>query len=404
MENRSDKKDTSSDKRELHQARQGASNLGAPHLPEMLLNIEDYHKVAKTKLTKPAYHYYANGADDQVTLKDNTESFKDIRLRPRVLVDVSNINTKTNLLSGRHTIDFPIMIAPCAMQGMAWPHGNDNRGAERATARAAASMNTLMVVSSFSTTSMQEVIQPVRKDHPNAALWYQLYVVKDRKLTEDMVKKAEKCGYGAIVVTVDASGIGNREPEIREHFKLPQNLSLPNLIVKTKDGETHSDVFSSVIDPSLNWKDVDWLRSVTHLPIIVKGILSSEDAVLAVKHGCAAIIVSNHGARQLDMVQSTIDALPSIVDAVKDCGVDIYVDGGIRRGTDVLKCICMGAKAVLVARPILWGLTVDGEEGVKKVLGLLKKEFEKAMMLCGIQDVKDCNRDYLLRYNKYSKL
>lgn len=358
----------------------------------MLLSVEDYHKVAKKKLSKLAYDYYASGSDDQVTLADNIKSFKKIKLLPRVMVDVSKINTKVSLLDGKHMIDFPILIAPTAMQGLAYPHGNDNTGAERATARAAASLNTVMVVSTYSTTSMNEIIEPVKKQKPDATLWYQVYVLRDRNVTASMIEKAEKCGYSAIVVTVDAPGLGNRESDKRNKFGLPPHLTYPNIMIPNKQA-THGDFFAGTIDPALNWNDIKWLKSITKLPIIVKGIMVPQDAILAVAHGASAIIVSNHGARQLDTVESTINALPAIVKAVP--GVDVYVDGGIRRGTDVLKCLCMGAKAVLIGRPVLYGLAVNGEEGVKDILSMLKRELELAMVLCGIDDVRKCNNDYI---------
>jgi 4-hydroxymandelate oxidase len=300
------------------------------------------------------------------------------------------------------------------MHGLANPHGEDNTGAERATARAASAHNTLMVVSTYSTTAMDEIISPIRK-HSNSPFWYQLYVLKNREATKIMVTKyvstfshvtqcrAEKIGYSAIVVTVDAPGIGNRELDVRNNFGLPPGLSYPNIILEKKQGESHKDFFGDAIDPSLTWTDIKWLKSITTLPVIVKGIMTKEDAVLAVLHGASGIVVSNHGARQLDTVMATIDALPAIVKAVKEYNVDVYVDGGIRRGTDVLKCLCLGAKAVLIARPILWGLAVDGEKGVYEILRILRKELESAMVLAGITDVKDCKPAYVYRERK-SKL
>jgi isopentenyl diphosphate isomerase/L-lactate dehydrogenase-like FMN-dependent dehydrogenase len=282
------------------------------------------------------------------------------------------------------------------MHGLAYPHGDDNSGAERATARAAAKHNTLMIVSTYATTHMEEIIQPVQK-YSKSPFWYQLYVLKDRKITEFMVTNAEKLGYSAIVVTVDAPSIGNRELDARNSFGLPPGLTYPNVMMAKKEGITHKDFAQDAIDPSLSWKDIQWLKSITRLPIIIKGIMTKEDAILAVHHGASAIIVSNHGARQLDTVMATIDALPSITRAVKEYGIDVYVDGGIRRGTDVLKCLCLGAKAVLVARPILWGLAVDGEKGVFDVIQILRKELETAMVLAGIPDVKNCTSAQVYR-------
>ncbi|KAL0479558.1 (S)-2-hydroxy-acid oxidase [Acrasis kona] len=365
--------------------------------PKMLLNVQDYHNQARATLTRNAYDYYASGADDQLTLAENQNYYAKIKLLPKVFIDVSNINTKVSLFNNTQSIDFPVIIAPTAMQRMAHADG------ELATARAAASLKTIMCTSTLSTTKLEEIInQPEVAD--TGCMWYQLYILKDRDFTKTLVQRAEASGFKALVVTVDAPRLGNRESDHRNKFSLPDGLSLANLmddLKKNGEGQTTSALnhyFKNQIDASLTWDDLDWLRGITSLPIIAKGVITPEDAIKAHEKGCAGIVVSNHGARQLDTAISTIEALPAISHALKSINstCDIFVDGGIRRGTDILKALCLGAKAVLVGRPVLWGLAVNGEQGVKEVLTILKKEFELACMLCGINGTEKCSNDFLL--------
>jgi isopentenyl diphosphate isomerase/L-lactate dehydrogenase-like FMN-dependent dehydrogenase len=232
----------------------------------------------------------------------------------------------------------------------------------------------------------EEYRHQIKTNYPRSTsqLWYQLYIVQNRQYTQRLIERAERCGYKAIVLTVDLCVVGNRECDDSSDF--------------AKTYRTPS------YDAAVSWKDLDWIRSITSLPLILKGIMHPDDARQAVKYGVQGIIVSNHGGRQLDTCQSAIDALPDIINAVRDENhqIEVYVDGGVRRGTDILKALALGAKAVLIGRPVLWGLAVDGEQGVKNVLEILKKEFRLAMMLCGCQTVDDIRKNDLIVVNNYN--
>lgn len=363
----------------------------------VLLNLEDYHQVAKEKLTKMAYDYYRSGADDELTLQENTAAFRRIKLRPKAFVDVSNHSVNPNscsvtLLNGQTTCSLPILIAPTAMHRLADEHG------ELSTARAAVRANTVMILSTLSTTRIEDVArehQQALKEYPTSTsqLWFQLYILKDREFTKRLVNRAENAGFRALVLTVDACRFGNREADHRNGLRLPEHLQLENLKdagLKKAQGEHVSalnDYIANNLDESLTWSDIKWLRQISRLPIIVKGIITGEDAQLAVQAGVDGIVVSNHGARQVDTAVTTIEALPEVVAAVRSMRdkkkVDIYIDGGIRRGTDVLKALILGADAVLIGRPVLWGLTVGGCQGVVNVFEILKRELKLALMLCG---------------------
>jgi isopentenyl diphosphate isomerase/L-lactate dehydrogenase-like FMN-dependent dehydrogenase len=365
---------------------------GKPVDADQLLNVQDYQNLARSQLNRSTYEHFANGSDDQITLAENQAYYAKIKLLPRVFVDVSHIDTKISLLNGSQAINFPVMIAPISSQNLLNPDG------EKATARAAASLGTIMCTSTLSATRLEQIVS--QPDVSNA-LWYQLYILRDRQFTKQLIQKVESAGYKALVVTVDAPLPGNRESEHRNKSNLPEGVTLGNLLQDLKNLEFEKDN-DMQIDASLTWDDLDWLHSITKLPILVKGILTPYDALLALKKGCSGIIISNHGARQIDTAISTIEALPAIVKALRmatntqDLPIDVYVDGGIRRGTDVLKALCLGAKAVFVGRPIAWGLAANGEQGVKDVLSILKKEFELACMLCGITSITDCNESFVL--------
>jgi len=369
-----------------------------PRSSRILLNVEDYHQAAKEKLPKMAYDYYRSGADDEITLQENISAYRRIKLRPRVFVDVSHHSTNPNscsvtLLNGQATCSFPVLIAPTAMHRMA-----DDAG-ECSTARAAVRANTVMILSTLSTARIEDVArehQQALKEYPTSTsqLWFQLYILKDREFTTRLVHRVEKAGFRALVVTVDACRFGNREIDHRNGFRLPENMQLENLHdagLKQAQGGDHvsalNDFIARNLDASLTWSAIKWLRQISRLPIIVKGIMTSEDAQLAVQAGVDGIVVSNHGARQVDTTSSTIEVLPEIVAAVrgiqKGKKIDIYIDGGIRRGTDILKALALGANAVLIGRPILWGLAAGGCQGVVDILEVFKREFKLAMMLCG---------------------
>eukprot|EP00249_Psilotum_nudum_P009409 c21917_g1_i2 orf=561-1670(-) len=352
-----------------------------------VVNVSEYEQLAKEKLPKMVYDYYASGAEDQFTLKENRSAFERIRFRPRVLIDVSKVDPSITVLGSK--ISMPIMVAPTAMQRMAHPDG------ELAVARAAASAGTIMTLSSWATSSVEEVAST-----GPGIRFFQLYVYKNRNVVAQLVRRAENAGFKAIALTVDTPRLGRRESDIKNRFNLPRHLTLKNFegldlgkVDKTDDSGLASYV-AGQIDRSLSWKDVKWLQSITKLPILVKGILTAEDTRLAINAGMAGIIVSNHGARQLDYVPATILALEEVVAAAQG-RVPVFLDGGIRRGTDVLKALALGASGVFVGRPVVFGLSVDGEAGVRKVLQILQDEFELAMSLAGCCTVKDINRSHV---------
>jgi isopentenyl diphosphate isomerase/L-lactate dehydrogenase-like FMN-dependent dehydrogenase len=351
-----------------------------------LVNVFDYEQLAQEQLSQPAFDYIAGGADDEITLRRNREAFQRIQLLPRALVDVSKVDLSTIVLGQR--IEMPVLIAPVAVQRLAHPDG------ELATARAAAQAGTIMALSTMASATIEEVAAV--SDGPK---WFQLYVYPQRDVSKRMVQRAEATGYQAICLTVDVPRLGRRERDFRNRLEYPPGVAHRNYIGEvelppfqvTAEGSALSASADVLIDPSLSWKDIDWLRSFTSLPIIVKGIMTTEDARIALDHGVAGIVVSNHGGRQLDGAPATIEALPEIVDAVQGrCAV--LLDSGIRRGTDVLKALALGASAVLIGRAFMWGLAAGGEKGVTQVLAMLRNELELAMALCGCRSVGEISR------------
>ena len=333
------------------------------------VNVWDYERLAEEKLDANAHAYFAGGAGDEVTLRENVAAFERRKLRPRILVDVQKISTATTVLGTE--IPFPILIAPLALQRMAHPDG------ELATARAAAAAGTIMCLSSAATCSPAEVAAAA----PGAPRWFQVYVWKDRAISEAAIEQAIDSGYSALVLTVDVPYIGRRERDIRVEFRIPEQLDI------------QGDLFAGNFDAGLSWRDLEWLAGYG-LPVVVKGLLTAEDAKLACEHGAAAVDVSNHGGRQLDGVSSSLDVLEEIVDAV-DGRVEVLLDGGVRRGTDVLKALALGARAVLIGRAMLWGLAVAGEEGVADVLRLLRDEVELGLALLGCASPADVSRAHV---------
>lgn len=322
------------------------------------VNVFDYEQLAKARIEPAAWDYYNGGSDDEITLRANRTAFERIRLRPRVLVDVSTCDTRTTVLGT--PVSMPVLVAPMGVHRYAHPEG------ECETARGVGPAGTIMLASTSASRSPEEIAQAA-----TGPLWFQLYVFRGVKTTEDLVRRAEAAGYRAIVLTVDLPRLGNREKDTRNDFNLPPALH-PNY---TPESEAEEPVH-------LTWESLAWLRSLTSLPLLVKGILTAEDAALAVEHGVSGIVVSNHGGRQLDTAIPSIEALPEVVEAVAG-RCEVYMDGGIRRGTDILKALALGARAVLVGRPVLWGLAVNGAEGVLHVLEILRKELELDMALAG---------------------
>ncbi len=345
------------------------------------LSVNDYEPLARASMDPAAWDYVMGGSDDEITLRENVAAFDRIRLRPRLLVDVSRVDTATTVLG--IPLRMPILVAPTAYHCLAHAEG------EVATARAASAAGTVMVVSTHSTRSIEEIAQAA-----TGPRWFQLYVYKDRTVSERLIRRAEDAGYRALVLTADVPRLGRRIRDERSGFNLPSGLRLANFeapplqhMPDTHPGESAVAAHAAAtLDASLTWDVVSWLRGVTTLPVLVKGILTAEDAELALSHGAAGIIVSNHGGRQLDGVPATIEVLPEVVHAVGG-RCEVYLDGGIRRGTDALKALALGAHAVLVGRPVLWGLAADGEAGARRVLDLLAADLELAMALAGCPSV-----------------
>lgn len=335
------------------------------------VNLFDFEPIARQKLSPMAWEYLSGGAGDELTLRWNRECYDRIKLRPRILVDVSKLDTRVKLFGREHR--FPILLAPTAYQRMLHPEG------ERATAKGAA--GAAMIVSTMATTSVEEIAAAA-----TGPLWFQLYVQPDRTFTRDLVQRAEAAGCQALVVTVDTPVVGLRNREMRTKFALPPGVERPNLKGLKTSSTSHlppeNEIYSAVLDPRLTWKEIEWLQSLSRVPVLLKGVLNPEDAERALQAGVAGIIVSNHGARNLDTLPATIEVLPEVVAKVAG-RLPVLVDGGIRRGTDVLKALALGAKAVLIGRPYLFGLAAGGAEGVTRVVNILRREFEMAMALTG---------------------
>ncbi|PPE00408.1 hypothetical protein GOBAR_DD02583 [Gossypium barbadense] len=372
------------------------------------VNVNEFQELARQALPKIYYDYYSGGAEDEYTLKQNVEAFQGIgqvdivqssKIRPRILVDVSRIDLSTTVLG--YKISAPILIAPSAKHKWAHPEG------EVATARAAAACDTIMILSYRSTCTIEEVASSC-----NA-------VYKRRDISANLVQRAERCGYKAIVLTVDSPRLGRREKDIKNKMVNPQLKNFEGLVstqVSTgsvvspswkaqllgftddiHDDGSNIEAFdaNTAFDASLSWKDIGWLRSITNLPVLLKGVLTHEDAIKAVEVGVDGIVVSNHGARQLDYAPPTISVLEEVVSAVKG-KIPVLFDGGIRRGTDVFKALALGAQAVLIGRPAVYGLAAKGEYGVKRVIEMLRDELELTMALSGCPTLNHITRKHII--------
>jgi isopentenyl diphosphate isomerase/L-lactate dehydrogenase-like FMN-dependent dehydrogenase len=342
------------------------------------LNVWDYERLAAERLEPGAHGYYAGGAGDELTLRDNVEAYRRWLLRPRLLVDVETCTTATTVLG--QEISMPLLVAPTAFQRVAHPDG------EVGMARAALAADTIMCLSTIATSTPAEVAAT------GAKRWFQLYVLRDEGMTRELIAQARDLGFGALVLTIDAPVSGRRERDLRTAFALPPDLTVASL---GQGGLTPQQVFA-MISPSLTWHDLERIAGETELPLLVKGVLTAEDAQLACEHGAAAIVVSNHGGRQLDSVAATIDALPEVVAAV-DGRLEVLVDGGIRRGGDVVKALALGARAVLAGRAPLWGLAAGGEAGARHVLELLRDEIKLALQLVGCTSPAAVTRKHVSR-------
>lgn len=347
------------------------------------INLFDYEALARERVEKGAWDYFQGGSDDEVTMRACSAGFERIRLRPRMLVDVSACDTSTTVLGT--PVSMPVLIAPSAYHGLA------HIEAECETVRGAGLSRTLMTASTFSNRSLEEIARAA-----SGPLWLQLYLYRNLHISGKVVQRAEAAGYRAIVLTSDTPVLGKRERDLRNNFHLPSHLKEGNFAEELADAEAEAQIQAQAnsylpLPHNPTWDTVDWLRTVTSLPIILKGLLTAEDALLALEHGAAGIIVSNHGGRQLDGAVASIEALPEIVEAVNG-RCEVYIDGGVRRGTDVLKALALGARAVLIGRPALWGLAVNGADGVHQILEILREELSTAMALSGRPTIASIDR------------
>ncbi|XP_037286388.2 uncharacterized protein LOC119179424 [Rhipicephalus microplus] len=358
-----------------------------------LVTVADVERVARLKLEPQARRYFFSGSDRQQTLKENTEAFKRLRFRPKLLVDVSKVDTTTTVLG--HRISMPIGFSPTALQKLAHNDG------EVATAQAAQDARIVMILSSLSTTTLEEV----RTRAPRALLWFQAYLFRDRSVTEWLVKRAAKAGYSAIVLTADSPVVGHKLGPVKNRFDLPPNVTFANLQGRNDKSKVQSGNQENVgesISRSVSWEDIGWLKRITGLPVVVKGLLTREAALQAYRHGAAAILVSNHGGRQLDGTPASIEALPEIVSAVGD-RLEIYLDSGVRSGADVVKALSLGARAVFLGRPAIWGLAYNGKQGVDRVLDILRSELERTMQLLGCKNSSSLNSAYVVHKDHYAR-
>ncbi|HEV8613634.1 MAG TPA: alpha-hydroxy acid oxidase [Gemmatimonadales bacterium] len=353
-------------------------------------NLHEVEALARGILPAATFDYFAGGACDELTLAENRRAFEGIALRPHVLVDVSHRELGISLLGT--AVSAPIVVAPMAFQRLAHQDG------ELGMARAAGALGLLMTASTFSTCSLEEIAAAA-----SGPLWFQLYVHQDREITRDLVQRAAAAGYRALVLTVDVPEIGRRERDDRNAFRLSADLRVANFKPKSSEplqggggaeGSHLAHFIHGMRDASFSWKDLEWLRSLVTLPLVLKGILRADDAQRAIEHGANGIVVSNHGGRQLDTAITGLRVLPEIAVAVGDKAL-VMLDGGIRRGTDIMKALALGARAVMVGRPALWGLAVDGEVGAHRVLALLRNELDLAMALCGTPRLTDIGKDLL---------
>jgi 4-hydroxymandelate oxidase len=353
-------------------------------MTENPVNIFEYEALAKARLPQPEYDFIAGGAADEITLRRTREVFEAIMLRPRMLVDISQRDLSTTVLGQR--IAFPIMVDPAGHHGRAHPE------AELATARAAGAMGTVMILSSGSTYTLEDVAKAA-----TGPIWFQQYLYKDRGFTKQMAQRAQDAGYTGLCLTLDSTVRAKRERNIRNSYSNQPSPNYAGLQLQEMSWTFTSDAprgANDLIDRAATWSYLDWLADNTPLPLVVKGIMTGEDARQCVEHGVKGVIVSNHGARQLDTTFASVEVLPEVAEAV-DGRLEVYLDGGIRRGTDVLKALALGARAVLIGRPLFWGLAVDGEPGLRAVIQMLRDELEMAMGMCGRPTVQSIDLSLL---------
>jgi isopentenyl diphosphate isomerase/L-lactate dehydrogenase-like FMN-dependent dehydrogenase len=349
------------------------------------INVADYERIAAERLDAGPLAYFGGGAGDELTMRENVAAYRRWALRPRVLVDVEETTTATTVLGAE--VSMPILVAPIAVQALAHPDG------EAGMARAAAGAGTIMSLSTIASARPSEVAAAA----PGGRRWFQLYCFRDRGITDALVAEAVESGFEAIVLTVDAPRAGRRERDLRTGFQIPTEIGVPSVEAAVGGGARLgiAEVFE-LVDPSLDWSDVERLAAGSEVPVLVKGVLRGDDAELAVEHGAAGVVVSNHGGRQLDGAMATVEALPEVAEAVGG-RCEIIVDGGVRRGGDVLVALALGATAVQVGRPALWGLAAGGEAGARRVLELLREELDLGLALLGCRSPAEVGRDRVRR-------
>jgi 4-hydroxymandelate oxidase len=354
------------------------------------VNLDEYQAWAKKVLPAMSYDYIAGGAGDEATVRANREAFAKWRIRYRVLRGIQKVELGTTVVGS--PVSMPILLSPVAFQRLCCDEG------EVESAVAARDAGTIITLSTLSTRTIEDFGRAA------GTWWFQLYMYADRAITEDLIRRAEAAGASAIVVTVDTPLLGRREADERNGFALPAGIEQVNLIEsarmmsREKDAASGSQLAAYIHglwNPSLSWNDIDWVQSLTRLPIGLKGIVDPEDAGLAVQHGCRFIVVSNHGGRQLDQSVASLDALPAIVQAV-DGAVEVLLDGGLRRGTDVIKALALGARAVMIGRPYVWGLATAKRNGVTGVLELLRAELQLDMLLSGCASLEAISSSLLV--------
>jgi 4-hydroxymandelate oxidase len=354
---------------------------------ENFLSLDDFAAAAQQRMSKMIFEYVDSGAGDEHTMRWNREHWNQIKLKPRVLTDVSELRLDTSFLGQRFQL--PILLAPAAYHRLYHPDG------ELATIAGANAGGCSLVLASFATQPVEEIAKLA-----TGPLWFQLYVQPDREFTRSLVQRVEAAGCAALCVTADTPILGIRTREMRSSFSLPDDVALPNMIGSAKDelSRSHLPEFGSIysrrLDPRLTWKDISWFRSITKLPVLLKGILNPDDARRAVDSGASGIIISNHGGRNLDTLPATAEALPRVIDVVAG-RIPVLADGGIRRGTDVLKALALGARAVMMGRPYIYGLAVAGAAGVERVVQILKTELMMAMALAGVRSIEEIDRQVL---------
>ncbi|KAK9481400.1 FMN-dependent dehydrogenase-domain-containing protein [Lipomyces japonicus] len=359
------------------------------HIPPLssVYNLLDFEDIARQTMPNTAWAYYSSGADDEITLRENHAAFHRIWFRPRVLVDVSHVDLTATLLGTRSSV--PFYITATALGKLGNPEG------EVVLTRAGYKENVIQMIPTLASCSFDEIVDARQGDQVQ---WLQLYVNKNRDITEKIVRHAEERGCKALWITVDAPQLGRREKDMRSKYDAEA--------AQVQDDESTVDrsqgaarAISSFIDPALSWKDIPWFQSITKMPIVLKGVQTAEDAIKAVEHGVDAILLSNHGGRQLEFARSAIEVLVEVMDALTAHGyqhkIEVYIDGGVRRATDIIKALCLGAKGVGIGRPFLYAMSTYGEPGVVRAIQLLKDELEMNLRLIGATRISDLNRSFV---------